>query len=126
VMDWQTLVSRRAKKEPPHAGGWHAFLTSWASVDILDPVAASYLNASCEKATFGWPCDAEMERLRDAYARETDPAKQKAIAEAVQLRAFEYPTHIHLGQYVQPVAYRKGVTGILRSPSIAFWNIEVK
>ena len=126
VMDWQTLVSRRAKKDPPAAGGWHAFLTSWASVDILDPVAASYLNASCEKATFGWPCDDEMERLRDAYARETDPTKQKAIAEAVQLRAIEYPTHLHLGQYVQPVAYRKGVTGILRSPSIAFWNIEVK
>ena len=126
VMDWQTLVSRRSKKDPPQVGGWHAFLTSWASVDILDPVAASFLNASCDKATFGWPCDAEMERLRDAYARETDPAKQKAIAEAVQLRAVEYPTHIHLGQYVQPVAYRKSVTGILRSPSIAFWNIEVK
>jgi peptide/nickel transport system substrate-binding protein len=24
-MDWQTLVSRRAKKEPPSAGGWNAF-----------------------------------------------------------------------------------------------------
>ena len=42
---------------------------------------------------FGWPCDAELERLRDAFAKETDPAKQKAIAEAVQLRAAEYPTH---------------------------------
>ena len=41
AMDWQTLVTRRTKKDPPNAGGWHAFLTSWASVDILDPVAAS-------------------------------------------------------------------------------------
>jgi peptide/nickel transport system substrate-binding protein len=126
AMDWQTLVTRRTKKDPPAAGGWHAFLTSWASVDVLDPVAASFLNASCEKATFGWPCDAELERLRDAFAKETDPAKQKAIAEAVQLREVEYPTHIQLGQYVQPVAFRKGVTGILASPSIAFWNVEVK
>jgi peptide/nickel transport system substrate-binding protein len=126
AMDWQTLVARRAKKDPPAAGGWHAFLTSWASVDVLDPVAASFLNASCEKATFGWPCDAELERLRDAFAKETDPGKQKAIAEAVQLREVEYPTHIQLGQYVQPVAFRKGVTGILASPSIAFWNVEVK
>ena len=23
-MDWQTLVARRAKKDPPNAGGWHA------------------------------------------------------------------------------------------------------
>jgi peptide/nickel transport system substrate-binding protein len=125
-MDWQTLVSRRTKKDPPSAGGWHAFLTSWASVDVLDPVAASFLNASCDKATFGWPCDAELEKLRDAFSKETDPAKQKAIAEAVQLRAVEYPTHIQLGQYVQPVAFRKGVTGILAGPSIAFWNVEVK
>jgi peptide/nickel transport system substrate-binding protein len=126
AMDWQTLVTRRTKKDPPAAGGWHAFLTSWASVDVLDPVAASFLNASCDKATFGWPCDAEMERLRDAFAKETDPAKQKAIAEAVQLREVEYPTHIQLGQYVQPIAFRKGVSGILAGPSIAFWNVEVK
>ena len=126
AMDWQTLVARRTKRDPPAAGGWHAFLTSWASVDVLDPVAASFLNASCEKATFGWPCDAEMERLRDAFAKESDPAKQKAIAEAVQLREVEYPTHIQLGQYVQPIAFRKGVSGILAGPSIAFWNVEVK
>jgi peptide/nickel transport system substrate-binding protein len=81
AMDWQTLVSRRTRKDPPAAGGWHAFLTSWASVDILDPVATGFLNASCDKAMFGWPCDAELERLRDAFARETDPARQKSIAE---------------------------------------------
>jgi peptide/nickel transport system substrate-binding protein len=126
AMDWQTLVTRRTKKDPPGAGGWHAFLTSWASVDILDPVAASYLNASCDKATFGWPCDEQIEKLRDQFARETDAAKQKAIAEAAQLREVEYPTHLQLGQYTQPVAFRKGVTGILAAPSIAFWNVEVK
>ena len=126
AMDWQTLVSRRAKKDAPAAGGWHAFLTSWASVDILDPVATGFLNASCDKAMFGWPCDAELERLRDAFAKETDPARQKAIAEQVALRAAEYPTHIPLGQYVQPVAMRKNVAGLLTGPSIAYWNIEVR
>jgi peptide/nickel transport system substrate-binding protein len=126
AMDWQTLVTRRTKKDPPNAGGWSAFLTSWASVDILDPVAASFLNASCEKATFGWPCDAEMEKLRDAFAKETDPAKQKAIAEAVQLRLIDYPTHLPLGQYVQPQAFRKNVVGLLPAATLALWNIEVK
>jgi len=126
AMDWQTLVSRRTKKDPPGAGGWHAFLTSWASVDILDPVATGFLNASCDKAMFGWPCDAELERLRDAFAKETDPWRQKVIAEGVQLRAAEYPTHIPLGQYVQPVAMRKNVTGLLTGPLIAYWNIEVR
>src|SRR3954468_5679047 len=126
AMDWQTLVTRRTKKDPPNAGGWSTFLTSWASVDILDPVAASFLNASCEKATFGWPCDAEMEKLRDSFAKETDPAKQKAIAEAVQLRLVDYPPHRMLGQYVQPQAFRKNVVGLLEALSLALWNIEVK
>jgi peptide/nickel transport system substrate-binding protein len=126
AMDWQTLVSRRAKKDPPAAGGWSVFLTSWGSVDVLDPVSTNFLNASCEKATFGWPCDGEIERLRDAYAKETDPAKQKAISEAVQVRAAEYPTHIPLGQYLQPSAFRKNIIGVLVASNVAFWNIEKK
>src|SRR4029078_10653792 len=85
AMDWQTLVTRRTKKDPPSACAWSASLTSWASVDILDPVAASFLNASCEKATFGWPCDAEMEKLRDAFSKEPDPAQQKRSAADIQL-----------------------------------------
>ena len=126
AMDWQTVVSRRAKKDPPSAGGWSVYLTSWGSVDVLDPVSTNFLNASCEKATFGWPCDPELERLRDAFAKETDPAKQKVIAEAVSVRASEYLTHVHLGQYLQPSAFRKNVTGLLVASNVAFWNIEKK
>ena len=37
-MDWQSVVARRAKKDPPAQGGWHAMLTSWVSADILNPV----------------------------------------------------------------------------------------
>src|SRR5215208_4370830 len=98
-MDWQTLVTRRAKKDPPDKGGWGAFFTSWGATDVLNPVSAAFLNASCDKATFGWPCDVELEKLRDAFSKETDPAKQKQIAEAVQLRVLEYPTHVPLGQF---------------------------
>jgi peptide/nickel transport system substrate-binding protein len=125
-MDWQTLVARRAKKDPANAGGWHAFLTSWVSADITNPVAAGYFNASCDKAMFGWPCDAEMEKLRDQFARETDPAKQKAVAEAVQARDAEVTTHIHLGQWYQPGAARKNLSGFLTAPAPVFWNLEVK
>jgi peptide/nickel transport system substrate-binding protein len=123
-MDWQTLVARRAKKDPPAAGGWHAFLTSWVAADILNPVMAGFVNAGCDKAMFGWPCDAEIEKLRDQFARETDPKKQKAIAEAVQVRITQYPTHIHLGQWYQPAAVRKNVDGLLAAPVPVFWNIQ--
>ena len=122
--DWQTVVARRVKKDPASAGGWHAMLTSWVSADILNPVMAGFMNSSCEKAGFGWPCDTEMEKLRDDYARATDPAKQKEIATAVQVREAEVVTHIHLGQWYQPAASRKNVTGFLTAPAPVFWNVS--
>ena len=125
-MDWQTVVARRTKKDPANAGGWHAFLTSWVAADITNPIMAAYFNSACDKALFGWPCDPEMEKLRDQFARETDPAKQKVIAEAVQVRATQQTSHINLGQWYQPVAARKNVAGILTAPVPAFWNIALQ
>jgi len=126
AMDWQTLVARRNKKDPPDKGGWSAFFTSWGSPDVMNPVSAAYINASCDKATFGWPCDAEIEKLRDAFAKETDPAKQKAIAEQVAVREVDYPTYVPLGQFTTPTAIRSNVTGLLQVPELALWNVEKK
>jgi peptide/nickel transport system substrate-binding protein len=125
-MDWQTVVARRVKKEPANAGGWHAMLTSWVSADILNPVMASFVNAGCDQANFGWPCDAQMEKLRDDFARAPDLAAQKQVADAVQLREREVVTHIWLGQWYQPIAARKSITGILTAPAPVFWNVEKK
>jgi len=126
AMDWQTLVARRNKKDSPDKGGWSAFFTSWGSPDVMNPVSAAYINASCDKATFGWPCDAEIEKLRDAFAKETDPAKQKAIAEQVAVREVDYPTYVPLGQFTTPTAIRSNVTGLLQVPELALWNVEKK
>ena len=125
-MDWQSVVARRAKKDPPSAGGWNAMITSWVAADVLNPVGTAFLNSSCDKALFGWPCDEKMEQLRDAFARETDPAKQVAIAEQVQLRFLEVPTHVHLGQWYKPIALRKNIEGMVAAPVVIFWNIEKK
>ena len=61
------------------------------------------LDRLCERRratrrSFGWPCDEKLEKLRDDFARETDPAKQKAIAEAVQLRVIEFTPEIPVGE----------------------------
>ncbi len=125
-MDWQTLVSRRAKKDAPSAGGWNIFFTSYGAVDVINPASTAFFAASCDKATFGWPCDAELERLRDAFAAESDPAKQKELAEQVQLRAAEYPTHAPLGQFTSPSAVRSNVTGMVPAPTLAMWGMEKK
>jgi peptide/nickel transport system substrate-binding protein len=126
-MDWQTLVARRAKKDPADKGGWSAFLTSWVGADILNPVMAGFVNSGCDKAMFGWPCDEQIEKLRDTYARTTDAAKQKEIAAAVQARVMEVGTHANVGQWYSPVAYRAGVVeGVLAGPAPVFWNMSKK
>src|SRR5215475_5252234 len=126
AMDWQTLVSRRTKKDPADKGGWHVFFTSSGALSIPDPVSNFMLIASCDKSMYGWPCDAEIEKLRAEYARETDEAKRKEIAQQAQYRAMAYPTYVQLGQFTVPTALRNNVTGVLTAPAITFWNIEKK
>jgi len=125
-MDWQTLVGRRTKKDPPDKGGWNAFLTSWVAADILNPVMAGFLNSACDKAMFGWPCDETIEKMRDAFAKESDPAKQKQIAIDLQKYWVGHPTHINLGQWYQPVVQRSNIDGMMVAPVPVFWNMSKK
>jgi peptide/nickel transport system substrate-binding protein len=125
-MDWQTLVARRAKKEPPDKGGWNALITSTGAVDSADPVTSVFIAATCENAWFGWPCDPENTKLRQAFADETDEPKRHEIIEKLLLRASENPTHGFLGQYTNPSAVRANIIGNVPSPVPVFWNIEKK
>ena len=122
-MDWQTLVSRRAKAAPPADGGWNAFLTFAVAADVLNPISTAVLNASCEDAWFGWPCDEQLEQLRLAFAKETDPVRQTELAQQIQVRALEVGTHAYLGQWYQPMAYRDNISGVVHGPAPFFWNV---
>ncbi|HTR85641.1 MAG TPA: ABC transporter substrate-binding protein [Reyranella sp.] len=124
AMDWSTLVNRRAKKDPPDKGGWNVFMTSSASVDVVDPLGNTYINAAGDGAWFGWPKDEALLKMRAQFADEADQAKRKDIALQMQLRVAESPTHAWLGQWYQPAAMRKNVNGALESPVTIFWNIE--
>jgi peptide/nickel transport system substrate-binding protein len=126
AMDWQTLVARRAKKDPPAQGGWNAFLTVWTAADGAHPAVALALNGGCEKAWFGWPCDAELEKLRERFARAQSEAERKALAQQVQVRAAAVVTHAPLGEYMIPTATRKNIDGFLAGLLPTFWNVEKK
>jgi peptide/nickel transport system substrate-binding protein len=124
TMDWQTLVSRRAMQAPVSERGWNMFHTTWANIDIANPISNLGVQAKGKNGGwFGWPADAEIEKLRDAYVREGDPAKQRAIAEQVQKRAYEVVTYVPTGFYAQPYAYRTALSGIMPGPVPVFWNI---
>ena len=42
-MDWGSVVSRRAKKEPPAQGGWNIFVTTTGGVGSSNPVLHTWL-----------------------------------------------------------------------------------
>ena len=98
-MDWQTLVARRTKKDPVAQGGWNIAMTAASVVLLLDPVNNHYAEASGDRAQFGWPLDEEIEKLRAAFVRESDPKKQLEIAEKVQTRIISEGVTIPLGQF---------------------------
>lgn len=125
-MDWQTVVARRTKREAPSAGGWSAFMTSNVATDVADPVMAQWISSTCDKAYPGWPCDPELEKLREAFLLETDEAKQKTIADEVQKRIYENTPLLHLGQWYNAAPVRTSVTGILPAGIPVFWNMEKK
>jgi len=89
AMDWGSVVSRRAKKEPPAQGGWNIFVTTSGTVGGSNPILHTWIGAACDKGLFGWPCDAEVEKLRSAYGfAHTDEEKMK-VARDLQRRAIE-------------------------------------
>jgi peptide/nickel transport system substrate-binding protein len=125
AMDWSTLTSRRAKRDPVDEGGWNLFHTSWIGADVLNPTAIAF-SGNPEKGWFGWPADEELERLRAAFARAGTLEEQKAIAAKVQERLWAIGALAPLGQFFVPVAYRKSVKGLIKSPVQFFWNMSVE
>jgi peptide/nickel transport system substrate-binding protein len=124
AMDWNSVVSRRAKKEAPAQGGWNIFCTAWVAPDIWNPLGNAAVGGAGEKSWFGWPTDPELEKLRDDFARATEETKKKTLAEAIQARAFEIGTHAPLGEYINPIASRKNVTGWVIGSGDIYWNVR--
>ena len=127
-MDWGTVVSRRAKKEPPAQGGWNIFVTTMGTVGASNPVLHSWIGAACDKGAFGWPCDAKIEELRNAYAFAQTDAEKKQIARDLQARAIEQVVYIPFGQWDAPYAYRADrLDGIVANTGlVVLWNITKK
>ena len=124
AMDWQSLVGRRAKRDPVAQGGWNLFLTAVVAPDSWNPIANFGLSGACDKAWFGWSCDEKLEQLRGRFARSVDEGEKKKLAGELQARGFEIGTHAPVGEYVAPTAVRKGVKGLVVGPGDFYWNIR--
>src|SRR5882757_9850335 len=124
--DWQTVVTRRASQKSPKEGGWNMFFTNWAAADVVNPVASLPTSGKGKiGGWFGWPEDAKLESMRDAYARSTSPEEQKKISADIQAHVLDQVIYIPLGQYLAPSVWRKSLSGVLDGPATPiFWNID--
>jgi peptide/nickel transport system substrate-binding protein len=125
AMDWATVTSRRASRDPVAQGGWNMFHTWWIGADVSDPMSIAF-SGDPEKGWFGWPDDADLEQLRHDYARALTAEERKEIATKVQERLWAIGASGHLGQFFNPVAYRNNVTGLIKSPVQFFWNLDIE
>ena len=123
LMDQGTQVQRRNSKEPVEKGGWSMLIANAPGADHLDPLVALGLRTGAA-AWIGWPGDPKLEELRDQWLDSTDPAEQKRLAAAIQEEALSDVVYVPLGRYLQPSAWRKNVTGILKSTLPVFWNVQ--
>lgn len=124
AMDWATLTSRRALREPVDAGGWNMFHTWWIGADVIDPMAIAF-SGNPDAGWFGWAEDADLEKARAAFATAGSAEERKEIATTVQDRLWSIGASGQLGQFFTPVAYRNNVDGLIKSPVQFFWNISV-
>jgi peptide/nickel transport system substrate-binding protein len=65
-----------------------------------------------------------MEALRTAWFDAPDLATQKKVAEEIQLDVWQEVPYYPLGQWLQPLARRTAIEGIVKSPFPLFWGVK--
>lgn len=125
AMDWSTLTSRRALRDPVADGGWNIFHTWWIGADVIDPMAIAF-SGNPDAGWFGWPTDAELETARTAFTKASTLDEKQELGAKVQERLWAIGASGQLGQFFTPVAYRNNVEGLIKSPVQFFWNMSVE
>jgi peptide/nickel transport system substrate-binding protein len=105
VMEWGSVVARRASREPADKGGWNIFYTYLGGMGNISPGPDIAIRASGVDAWFGWPTDPKMEVLRQAWFDAPDLEAQQGICRQMQEEFWQNPSYVPLGMYDQPTAY---------------------
>jgi peptide/nickel transport system substrate-binding protein len=123
-MDWANVVQRRSSKAAPDQGGWNVFFTSSGGLSNANPYMIGGMATTGDKGWFGWPTDAKNEELRAKWINAPTLDERKAVARELQQNAWDIVPHMYYGQWRQPAAHRKNVTGWLKVPELVlFWNV---
>ena len=129
TMDWSTVITRRNTREAPdkNPAGWDLAFTLWGGFSLASPLNNTPLVTTCDgKNLYGWPCDAEIERLRAAFLDATDEPSRKSVIAALQTRYYEVVPYVNTGMFLRPAAFRSNLSGVLSTLYPVLWNIEKK
>ena len=124
-MDWQTLVARRAKKDPPSAGGWNAFLTAWVAADVMNPVSTGLSQLELRQG----PVRLALRRDDGEAARRFRAGIGSGQAEGDRGRGPEAQYRDHRRDPRRRIRLAAGAAQERQGPRVApapvFWNIEL-
>jgi peptide/nickel transport system substrate-binding protein len=119
LMDWGTLLARRARRE-----GWHMFSVYANGTDMFSPLTNFYISNTC--ADFpGWDCDRTIERLLGEFANAADGAERKRLAGAIQAAAVPHVPSVMWGQFTIPAGMRERLRDVPRAAYPMFWEARL-
>jgi peptide/nickel transport system substrate-binding protein len=124
ALDWGSVTVRRNSQAPLDQGGWSAHCTFSAGYDLTNPGGNLSLNAVGKAGFVGWPTSPKLVELRNAWFDAPDLGAQQAICRDIQAEFWQDVPYLPLGQFFQPTAYRKSVTGVPRGAFTLFWGVQ--
>jgi peptide/nickel transport system substrate-binding protein len=106
ILEWGSVVARRASRAPVDKGGWSVFYTNLGGMGNISPGPNIAIRASGADSWFGWPNDPKMEVLREAWFDASDVEAQQQICREMQEEFWQNPSYVPLGMHDQPTAFR--------------------
>ncbi len=82
--DWGAVVTRRSNQNPPDQGGWNVFYTWSGGNATASPISLFAHAAIGKKAWFGWPENADIEKMRTEWAYAPNLEARKAVTQPHQ------------------------------------------
>ena len=119
VMDWGTVLARRANKQ-----GWSLFPVYANGVDMVSPLNHFYIASTCADYP-GWSCDARIPTLVERFAKAGTLEEKRKLADEIQVIAYELVPSLMWGQFSRPAGYRSRMKGLIRSSFPIFWEVSV-
>jgi peptide/nickel transport system substrate-binding protein len=124
VMDWGSVLTRRASQMPVNQGGWGACIATISSLTAANPGSLIALRGNGRQGFPGWPTDERLEQLREAWFDAPDLAAQKAVAVQVQAQYFETVPFLALCRMRQPMAFRTEINDVVPAAYPVFWGVR--